>query len=750
MKTNGLVVLILLLMANMAFAQKKGIYIIDGSTKIPISFALAQSEKLAFYQTSDENGFVYLNKLAEGIESLEISCIGYESKKVSLSSLSFDEGKMMIYLDPKVTSLSEVTINASSNTGIFKTISDLDIHLRPINNSQEIMRMVPGLFIGQHAGGGKAEQIFLRGFDLDHGTDINISVDGMPVNLVSHAHGQGYADLHFVIPELVDKVNFNKGPYFADKGNFTTAGFVEFKTKDYLEDNFVKMEGGQFNTFRGIAGVNLLKTTGDKRGQSLYVAGEGTFTRGYFDNPQNFSRFNGMIKYRGRIDESNTITASVSGFTSKWNASGQIPDRANQTGMVGFYGAIDPNEGGNTSRYNANIELFCFMNNGAILRNQLYYSRYDFELYSNFTFFKEDPVNGDQIKQKERRDIFGYNSLYQQEMAIGPFKSEVKTGIQIRYDAVHDVELARTKDRTNTLSEIMYGDVQEMNAGVYYSQKIALTDRLDVTGALRFDYFNNQYMDKLKNQIASSNASIVSPKLNLNYRMNAHVQWYLYNGRGFHSNDTRVAVPQNGKKVLPPAYGTDLGGIFKLGEKIYLQSALWYLWLDQEFVYVGDEGVVEAGGQTRRFGLDISTRYEMFKYIYADLDVSVANPRAVGVPKGEYYLPLAPMFTSVGGITYRKQTGWNGSLRYRYMADQPANETNSVVAKGYFITDAAIQYTTRKWEAGLSIQNLFNTRWKETQFETESQLQNEPAPVSEIHFTPGSPFFARLNVTIYL
>ena len=289
-----------------------------------------------------------------------------------------------------------------------------------------------------------------------------------------------------------------------------------------------------------------------------------------------------------------------------------------------------------------------------------------------------------------------------------------------------------------------------MNAGVYYSQKIALTDRLDVTGALRFDYFNNQYMDKLKNQIASSNASIVSPKLNLNYRMNAHVQWYLYNGRGFHSNDTRVAVPQNGKKVLPPAYGTDLGGIFKLGEKIYLQSALWYLWLDQEFVYVGDEGVVEAGGQTRRFGLDISTRYEMFKYIYADLDVSVANPRAVGVPKGEYYLPLAPMFTSVGGITYRKQTGWNGSLRYRYMADRPANETNSVVAKGYFITDAAIQYTTRKWEAGLSIQNLFNTRWKETQFETESQLQNEPAPVSEIHFTPGSPFFARLNVTIYL
>ena len=166
----------------------------------------------------------------------------------------------------------------------------------PINNSQEVLRMVPGLFIGQHAGGGKAEQIFLRGFDIDHGTDINLSVDGMPVNMVSHAHGQGYADLHWVIPELIEKVNFNKGPYFADKGNFTTAGFVEFKTKNYLENNFVKVEGGQFNTFRGLPAINLIKQKGDRRNQSLYFAGEGSFTKGFFDSPQDFTRFNGTLK----------------------------------------------------------------------------------------------------------------------------------------------------------------------------------------------------------------------------------------------------------------------------------------------------------------------------------------------------------------------------------------------------------------------------------------------------------------------
>jgi outer membrane receptor protein involved in Fe transport len=176
---------------------------------------------------------------------------------------------------------------------------------------------------------------------------------------------------------------------------------------------------------------------------------------------------------------------------------------------------------------------------------------------------------------------------------------------------------------------------------------------------------------------------------------------------------------------------------------------LWYLWLDQEFVYVGDEGVVEPGGQTRRFGLDLSARYAVLKNLFADIDVSLANPKALQVPKGESYLPLAPRFTSVGGLTYRQEQGWNGSLRYRFMDHRPANETNSVTAKGYFVMDAAVNYTKPKWELGLSVQNVLNTKWKETQFDTESRLQNEPEPVSEIHFTPGTPFFARAAFTFF-
>ena len=652
-----LLLLALLLDCSLAFSQNaiKGIYVVNAITKVPVQDAFVQSEDVSFNATADENGFVSLKSSSTSGNKLLISCIGFEPKTIEISPLTNTEKYPIIYLTPAISTLAEVKVRATANGGIFKTISDLDIHLRPINNSQEVLRMVPGLFIGQHAGGGKAEQIFLRGFDLDHGTDINISVDGMPVNMVSHSHGQGYADLHFVIPELIDKVNFNKGPYFADKGNFTTAGYVEFKTKDYLEHNFIKVEGGQFNTFRGITGINLLKPKGDRRSQSLYLAGEASYTKGYFDNPQDFSRLNGILKYHDNISSNSTLTTTLTGFTSRWNASGQIPDRAVESGLVGFYGAIDNTEGGKTSRYNANVELLTNLSNGGSIHNQIYYSRYKFELYSNFTFYKEDPINGDQIRQKEDRNIYGYNGSYHTAYFIGNIKTETKAGIQLRYDDINNIELTRTKNRVISTAKIMNGDIDEMNAGAYWSQHFSLSKNFDVTGAIRADYFTNQYADKLASQVSSTNAAILGPKLNFNYRINDNVQLYLYNGRGFHSNDTRVAVQENGKKVLPPAYGSDVGGIFKMGKKLIVQSAVWYLWLDQEFVYVGDEGVVEAGGQTRRMGIDFSVRYELIKNLYADADFSFANPRALNVDKQESYLPLAPKFTSVGGLTYRKE-----------------------------------------------------------------------------------------------
>ena len=729
--------------------KRKGIFIVSESSKIPVADAYAQSDDLSFTANSDDNGFIDLEKLPGNVTALTLSRIGFELKNIDLSALTFKNNTAIIYLSNKVSSLAEVKLRTVPNNAVFKVISDLDIHLRPINNSQEILRMVPGLFIGQHAGGGKSEQIFLRGFDIDHGTDINLTVDGMPVNMVSHAHGQGYADLHWVIPEFIEKVNFNKGPYYAVKGNFTTAGFVEFKTKNYLEKNFVKVEGGQFKTFRGVTGINLLPANKTKRNQSLFFGGEASFTQGFFESPQDFKRFNGILKYHANVNAHTTLTATATGFTSKWNASGQIPDRAVADGSIGFYGAIDNTEGGETSRYNANIELRKNLKNNAVWSNQMFYAKNRFVLFSNFTFFKENPVDGDQIKQKENRNLFGFTSAYEKDFLLGKLSTQTKLGVQLRYDDVNDLALTRTKNRATVLEQLKLGEVNELNAGLYWAQKINFTKKLAVTTGLRGDYFANQYNDQLTFEERRTDAFLISPKLNVDVRVNNKVQLYVYNGRGFHSNDSRVAVQQNGRKVLPPAWGTDVGGIFKIGNKLILQSALWYLWLNQEFIYVGDEGIVEPSGKTRRVGIDFSARYELVKNLFADLDLSLADPRALNVPKKESLLPLAPRFTSVGGLTYRRQYGFNGSLRYRFMDDRPANDNNSVVAKGYFVTDAALNYTKPKWEAGFIIQNVFDVQWKETQFDTESKLKQEQAPVSEIHFTPGTPFAARVNFTIF-
>lgn len=737
---------IVFLLPENAIGQEKKITIIDSLTKIPVTDALLLSMDGKLLTTSNERGELYLTISKQAQNQFVIQSIGFEIKKVLIEDNLND---LIVYLTNKITNVNEVFVSGKAEGSGLRTVSALDIHLRPINNAQEILRIVPGLFIGQHAGGGKAEQLFLRGFDLDHGTDISLSVDGMPVNMVSHAHGQGYADLHFVIPELIDRVDFDKGPYKVDKGNFTTAGFVAFKTKDFLPSNFIKVEGGQFNSLRAVTGINLLKANNVKRNQSLYFAGEGSYTKGYFDSPQDFNRFNGLLKYHGNIGEKSTLTALVSGFTSEWKASGQIPVRALNQGLIGFYGAIDNTEGGKTSRYNASAELSTNFKNGGVLKNQIYYSNYNFELFSNFTFFKEDSINGDQIRQKENRNIIGSNSVLKYNYNLGNLKTESQFGVQTRYDNVDNLELSRTKNRTTVTQELMNGKVDELNVGVFYSQKIEITNRLDVTPAIRFDYFLNKYDDKLSGQQSIVSSTILSPKLNFNFKANENIQLYLLNGRGFHSNDTRVAVQENGKKVVPPAYGTDLGGIFKIGKNTLLQSAIWYLWLDQEFVYVGDEGVVEAGGQTRRFGWDVSLRYQVLKHLYADVDLNITNPRAIGEPKGQNYLALAPIFTSVGGLVYKKKTGLNGSLRYRYMANRPADETFEVIAKGYFIADAAINYAYKNWEVGVSVQNLFNSKWKETQFLTDSKLQNEQNSTSEIHFTPGTPFFAKLNFTAF-
>lgn len=743
-------IILLFFTTSTAFAHLGSIVgkITDAQTKLPIRGASVSLVGQNRGVVTDESGYFQINNLSPAPYKVEVSFMGYVAQNQVVTVKEDEASTVEFILKNAEFSLEEVKVSAA-NPQHQQLISSLDIKLRTINNSQEVLRIVPGLVIGQHAGGGKAEQIFLRGFDIDHGTDINLTADGVPINMVSHAHGQGYADAHFIIPELIDGIDFKKGLYDAEKGNFSTAGWANFRTKKVLEQNFAKVEVGQFNTYRLVGATNILGQKSQEGNQNAYLAGEYNYSDAYFDAPQAFNRLNLLGKYHGHITKNTSLTFTASTFWSKWNASGQIPDRAVESGLIGFYGAIDPNEGGTTSRTNANAEFLTLTKRNHVWKNQVFYSNYNFELFSNFTFFLEDPINGDQIKQKEGRNLWGYNSNYSIAHGLGSKQATLNIGVNYRHDLTKDSELSHTKDKTTLLESIKLGDVNEANVGAYIDETIQLSPKLSLTAGLRFDYFNNQYLDKLqKNTIFKANASIVSPKLNLYYTKNQNLQFYLSLGKGFHSNDTRAVVEKSGLEILPAAYGSDLGTIWKPFPKMIINAAYWYLWLNQEFVYVGDAGVVEPSGQSKRGGFDISMRYQLTKNLFFDADVNYAKPRAIGETEGQNLIPLAVKWTSIGGLTLKNNKGFSGSWRYRYVGDRPANEDNSIVAKGYFVSDALLNYTKNRCSVGLSVQNIFNIKWKETQFATESRLQNELNSVEEIHFTPGTPFNAKLSFSV--
>ena len=603
---------------------------------------------------------------------------------------------------------------------------------------------MPGLFIGQHAGGGKAEQIFLRGFDIDHGTDIAISVDGMPVNMVSHAHGQGYADLHFVIPETVENIDFGKGSYYADQGNFNTAGFVIFNTKDQLDNNLIKLELGQFSTQR-ILGIYSLMNT---KSHNAYIASEYQLSDGPFESPQNFNRLNFLAKYNYNNSNKERIGISLSHFTSSWDASGQIPQRKIDDGTITRFGAIDDTEGGSTSRTNLLLEHTKFLDRNSLIKNKIFYNLYQFELFSNFTFFLNDPINGDQIQQKENRSLIGIQSEYQRFIRYRSAEIDLSVGIDVRADNSKDNQLSRTKNRQEILERIQFGDIYETNLGMFVNAELSYQKWLINVG-LRNDVFRFQYIDHLQQlyTINSVVSAIISPKLNVLYNQTNDLQYYFKLGKGFHSNDTRGAILQDGIKILPAAYSADFGIIWKPIKNVIFNAGIWNLYLEQEFVYVGDEGIVEPSGRSNRSGIDISLRYQPITQLYFQADANYTLARSIDEEIGQQFIPLAPDFTFKGSINYINSNGLFAGLELRSMGDRPANEDNSIIAIGYTIVDCNAGYTYKALTFNVIVQNLLDTEWNETQFATESRLFDELEPVEEIHFTPGIPFFIKGSIS---
>ncbi len=325
----------------------------------------------------------------------------------------------------------------------------------------------------------------------------------------------------------------------------------------------------------------------------------------------------------------------------------------------------------------------------------------------------EDSINGDQIKQNENRNIYGYNGSYEIKNHVNESVSLIsKFGLGLRFDDISNNELSHTVNRNTTLNYLALGDLNEANLNFYADEVLKLGNHWRINAGLRYDIFEFEYQNDLDSlydrQAVTKN--IVSPKLNFYYVLNKNVELYLKTGTGFHSNDSRVVVVQNGLGALPKAYGADLGLNWKPFGRLYLNPAVWILHLDQEFVYVGDAGIVEPSGRTRRYGVDLSARYQIINWLFLDFDVNYTKAKSIDEENGEDHIPLAPTLTSIGGITIQHKSGINGSLRYRFLGDRSANEDYSITAQGYVIVDATLNYTKPKYEIGVSILNLLDER----------------------------------------
>ncbi|MGZ3756003.1 MAG: TonB-dependent receptor [Mucilaginibacter sp.] len=749
----GLAIFVALL-TQFTYAQRvfKG-QVIDENTLQPVEYAGITSATTNNATISDRFGNFQLT-LSADTSILFVSYIGYTTKTQKITA---SQNRTVITLSRGAIDLKEVQISPGLNNTSFHTLSALDLNLRPVNSSQDLMRLVPGLFIAQHMGGGKAEQIFIRGFDADHGTDINVSVDDMPVNMVSHIHAQGYADMHFVIPETVATFDYGKGPYYTERGDFTTAGYLNFTTKDALEKSVVSVEAGRFNTFSGIAMLNLLDSATKRKGENWYVAAEYNYTDGPFTFAEHYERFNAFTKYTKRLNADNKLSLSASAFTTTWRASGEIPERAVASGTtavdatgkpiilsqyanpINRFGTIDSAQGGKTSRFNFIAKLNTDLGNNLSLENEVYYSHYNFFLHFNSTFLAD--TAGGERQQNESRDLYGYNGKLSKKSYLGSTTLNSVVGLTSRVDRIYGVNYSFVTPQYQLVSEIAQGNTNQVNSGIYVDETLESGKWLFNVGS-RLDYFNFNYHDTTKSNV------IVSPKVNIQYTANDRVQFYLKAGKGFHSNKAATVIGNNGFETLPAAYGADLGLNWKPVPHLYLNAALWYLYLQQEFVY-SDDGNIVPGGKTKRYGLDASARYQLTKWLFADLNINLAHPRLADSAKNTGYLALAPTFTSTGGLDFKLPNGINGGLSYRYLHSRPGNNTGTLTADGYFVTDLKLNYTKKRYEVGLTIENLLNTKWNEFEAEEVSQLKGESASVDQMSFTPGTPFAAKLRVAFF-
>jgi outer membrane receptor protein involved in Fe transport len=647
---------------------------------------------------------------------------------------------------PEVNVAADRPVAASSQ----QFIPDKEYVMQPQGRPAQVLRLIPGLITVEHSGGaGKADQYFLRGFDADHGTDVAFFTDGMPINFRSHAHGQGYADLNFIIPETIEGLDVYKGAYHVEFGDFDTAGAVNFRTREVVREGLVQAAGGQFDTQRYLL---MLSPTKDKV-RTLFAA-EGYYTNGPFQNDNRYFRTNLLGKMTMNPTSRSELSLTGTFQKSQWNASGEIPLRAVQDGSLDRFGAIDPSEGGKTLRSTARLNYHYDTTSGGRFFANAYGQYYKFDLFTNFTFFLNDPINGDGIQQSDRRVMYGGDLGYRQAGRFMDMDGAVTVGLQSRVDNIH-ARLGTQTKRAPTGTTID-SDILEASYSPFVKLEVQPIPWMRLSGGMRSELFTFDVRNRCPNcpeqPAGRTNSGLVLPKANMMLGPWYRTEFFVNYGEGYHSNDARsVVVPGSAPLARAKTYEVGVRSKPWGPEGLEFIATIWAIDLKSELVFVGDEGTTEIRGATRRRGVEVAARGQIVGPLYFNGSVTWSEAEF----KNGDAIPLAPKLTGYGALILQWPEGLTSQLQATYLGVRPLTEDRSINSPSWLEFDLSERYhipvklSHGRLEAFLFVQNLFNTKWEQAVFAFESRLRNEPAGVTDIHFVPGNPRFVMGGLAWY-
>lgn len=642
-----------------------------------------------------------------------------------------------------------------ASAGSEGAITAAQLAVRPVNRAAEILETVPGMVISQHSGEGKANQYYLRGFNLDHGFDFAQTIAGIPVNMPTHAHAQGYADSNFLIPELVSGVQFRKGPYYAQSGDFSSAGSANINYFNVLDRPFISLSGGSFGYARFLGAASPRVGRGN-----LLAAFEFGQDDGPWVSPNGHDKYNGVLRY-SHGNARNGLSVTVMGFSNHWHSTDQIPQRAVDSGLISRFGFIEETDGGETYRYSGVVDWQTSSVNDST-RLTAYVQRYGVQLFHNLTYFLNDPRNGDQFEQFEARWTTGAKLTHRLMRRVGGKPSESAFGVDVRKDSVGGpLGLYHTQNAIR-LEAIRTDQADQVSVGVFGDSEVEWSSKARTTFGLRGDVYRWNVESANPLNSGQRTAAIASPKVSAAFGPWKGTELYANWGLGFHSNSglgvTLRVDPVTGEPAAaaPPfarAHGVEVGVRTVALRGLQTTATVWYLGFDSELLYVGDSGSTEAGPASRRRGIEITNYVYPNSWVALDLDVSLSRARFLDVRAGEDFVPGALNRVISGGIAVNPPAGVRagpfGGLRVRHFGPRSLIEDNSVRSTSTSVVNGTVGYKlSAKLRLTLEGFNLLDARASDIDYFFESRLRDEPAAVADRHFHAAIPRSARMAVQV--